>query len=220
MEGVKSSAKQETYMNIDSNIEPAVMEQEQHIQVELCPAADKYIICNMYPFYLYDLSEIWERLPNRYGVFEEDDCCATLAQQSDVFKIWWRHPGVLFPFLIRVNGIPAGFALVSTPPYVPAGEQVEYFLHEFFLMRPFRGKGIAQQAAKYVFDSFSGRWALHTNPTGRNMHTRRFWRQLLADYTSYKYDEQPFESDENGPLLTFRFVSQASPSSAQVEIQK
>lgn len=220
MEGVKSSAKQETYMNIDSNIEPAVMEQEQHIQVELCPAADKYIICNMYPFYLYDLSEIWERLPNRYGVFEEDDCCATLAQQSDVFKIWWRHPGVLFPFLIRVNCIPAGFALVSTPPYVPAGEQVEYFLHEFFLMRPFRGKGIAQQAAKYVFDSFSGRWALHTNPTGRNMHTRRFWRQLLADYTSYKYDEEPFESDENGPLLTFRFVSQASPSSAQVEIQK
>ncbi len=220
MEGIKSSAKQETYMNIDSNIEPAVMEQEQHIQVELCSAADKYIICNMYPFYLYDLSEIWERLPNRYGVFEEDDCCATLAQQSDVFKIWWRHPGVLFPFLIRVNGIPAGFALVSTPPYVPAGEQVEYFLHEFFLMRPFRGKGIAQQAAKYVFDSFSGRWALHTNPTGRNMHTRRFWRQLLADYTSYKYDEEPFESDENGPLLTFRFVSQANPSSAQVEIQK
>lgn len=189
-------------MNINPELEPMM---EHKLDVELCPATDKHIICNMYPFYLYDMSEIWDRTPNQYGVFEEDECCATLAQQSEVFKIWWQHPGVLFPFLLRVDGIPAGFALVSTPPYIPHGEQAQYFLHEFFLMRPFRGKGLAQRAATHVFEQFKGSWALHTNATGRNMHTRRFWRQLLTDYTNYKYDEEPLETPEQDQLLAYRF---------------
>lgn len=178
---------------------------ERKLDIELCSETESHVICNMYPFYLYDLSEIWERLPNRHGVYEEEDKYTTLAEQSSVFKVWWRHPGVLFPYLFRVDGVPAGFALVSTPPYIPGGEEADYFLHEFFVMRSFRGQGIARQAAVHVFEQFAGRWALHTNPTGRNVHARHFWRCLLADYTNYKYDEQLLTTKEDEQFLSFRF---------------
>ncbi|ANF98580.1 acetyltransferase [Paenibacillus bovis] len=175
------------------------------MQITLCPVEESHIILNLYPFYLYDLSEIWERQPNRHGVFEEEDSYRTLAEQSDVFRIWWQHPGILFPYLIRVGGIPAGFALVATPPYIPTHEPIDYFMHEFFIMRPFRGQGLAAQAARHIFGQFRGSWGLHTNPTEHNQHAIHFWNRLLADYTNNKYSSELIEGSENEQFLSFRF---------------
>ncbi|WP_017814840.1 GNAT family N-acetyltransferase [Paenibacillus shenyangensis] len=175
------------------------------LDIALCPVEESHTILNLYPFYLYDLSEIWERQPNRHGVFEEEDSYRTLAEQSEVFWIWWQHPGILFPYVIRVDGIPAGFALVSTPPYIPSYEKTDYFMHEFFVMRPFRGQGLAAQAARQIFGQFRGSWELHTNPTERNVHARRFWEQLLMDYTHNEYTRQLIDGPDNEQFLSFRF---------------
>jgi hypothetical protein len=103
-----------------------------NISVELCDIENKVIISNIYPFYLHDLSEIWDRKPNKYGVFEEDDKYMTLHHQIRKQDIWWEKPSVLFPYLISVNDIPAGFALVATPPHTPIN--VNYLLNEFFCL--------------------------------------------------------------------------------------
>lgn len=66
------------------------------VTVELTDASAKFMINNLYPLYLHDLSEIWEWKPNRYGVFEDDDT-RTLYDQNQVFDIWWEKPSVLFP---------------------------------------------------------------------------------------------------------------------------
>ncbi|WP_458120804.1 GNAT family N-acetyltransferase [Paenibacillus sp. Z6-24] len=188
-------------MNQPGNIPPVV----QPLYISLCPAEESHMILNLYPLYLYDLSEIWDRQPNRHGIFEEEDSYHTLAQQSEVFRIWWQHPGILFPYLIRVGEVPAGFALVATPPYIPSDENIDYFMHEFFIMRPFRGQGLAQQAARQIFAQFRGSWGLHTNPTERNGHARRFWQRVLTDYTGNEYSSQLIQSPENEQLLSFRF---------------
>ena len=53
------------------------------IEVKLADESSGYIIKNMYPLYLHDISGIDGTKPNKYGIFEEDDI-KTLAEQYDV----------------------------------------------------------------------------------------------------------------------------------------
>jgi aminoglycoside 6'-N-acetyltransferase I len=61
-----------------------------------------------------------------------------------------------------VNGIPTGFDLIATPPHCTKG--IDYFVNEFFLLKPFWGNGVAENAAVQVFDKLKGNWELFTNP--------------------------------------------------------
>ncbi|MCQ4088500.1 GNAT family N-acetyltransferase [Saccharibacillus sp. JS10] len=173
------------------------------MNVELIPCGSdqSYIVHNMYPLYLHDLSEIWQNRPNAFGIFEEDDT-PTLARQSEIFEVWWQHPGILFPLLIRVDGRPAGFAFVATPPYAPS--ETDYYLNEFFVLRPYRASGVAEAAARKVFDSFQGRWELQTNPSERNLRAQKFWRRTLSAYTSGNFTEKKGNHHEV-EMLAFRF---------------
>lgn len=48
-----------------------------NISINLCDYNNKFIINNIYPLYLYDLAEIRNIYPNKYGVFEDDDSINT-----------------------------------------------------------------------------------------------------------------------------------------------
>ncbi|MBD3922086.1 GNAT family N-acetyltransferase [Paenibacillus sp. PR3] len=175
-----------------------------NVELQLCGIGDKFIINNIYPLYLYDLSEIWERDTNRYGVFEDDDT-RTLAEQIQVFDVWWEHPGVLFPYLIKVDDLPAGLIFVATPPYTPCPSYIDYYLNEFFLMRKYRGKGIGEIAMRQLLDMMPGRWELQTNPTARNERAIKFYRKTLHACTNGEYTEELGRHPEQGEMLVFRF---------------
>ncbi len=70
-----------------------------NIQVRLTSKEDPYIIKNLYPLFLYDLSEHYVTYPNIHGIYEPSDEFKTLADQYEVQKIWWEKPGCLYPFL-------------------------------------------------------------------------------------------------------------------------
>ncbi|ULL18595.1 GNAT family N-acetyltransferase [Paenibacillus sp. H1-7] len=177
-----------------------------NIEVTLTREDEAYIIKNLYPLYLYDLSEHYGLVPghtpNGHGIYESSDEYRTLQDQYEVQSIWWEKPNCLYPFLIRVDGIPAGFALIATPPYCSKG--IDYFVNEFFLLRPFRGKGIAEKAAAQIFTQFKGSWELFTNPAGANGRGQAFWRKALSSYTNGKYEET-HGSTFNGDMVIFRF---------------
>jgi predicted acetyltransferase len=177
------------------------------ITVQLCDQETKAVINNMYPLYLHDLSGIRDVLPNKYGVFEESDDYQTLQQQIAVFDIWWEKEGVLFPLLIRVNDVPAGFALIATPPYV-YGES-NYLVNEYFIMRPFRGKGVGEYAAIEIFNRFQGKWMLYTTPTEKNRKAIAFWRKTLHRYTDNQFTEEDKELGGAGLCKIFNFSSKA-----------
>ncbi|MDP5276441.1 GNAT family N-acetyltransferase [Chengkuizengella axinellae] len=168
------------------------------ISVNLSNKANKYVIHNLYPLYLYDLAEIWGRSPNKFGVFEEDDT-KTLLEQNTFFDIWWEKDNVLFPHLISVDDIPVGLAFVATPPFTP--EKTDFIINEFFLLRFFRGRGIAEQAAIMLFNQYKGRWGLYTNCTDNNIRTLRFWRKTLGNYTNSNYVEE--QQDTPDGVMTF-----------------
>ncbi|GAA4851900.1 GNAT family N-acetyltransferase [Paenibacillus vulneris] len=175
-----------------------------NVVVQLCSADDKFIINNIYPLYLHDLSEVWEFKTNRFGVFEEDDT-RTLDEQNRIFDIWWEHPGVLFPYIIKVDEIPAGLAFVATPPYTPCPSFINYFLNEFFLLRHYRGKGIGEQAMRQLIGLLPGHWELQTNPSERNVRAIQFWRKTLEACTNGEYSEEMGHHPKYGEKLVFRF---------------
>lgn len=182
-----------------------------NIELIECSSGQAHIVHNLYPLYLHDLAEIWQNRPNAFGVFEDDDT-STLALQNKNFEVWWQHPNTLFPFLIWVDERPAGFALVASPPYAPP--DTDYYLNEFFVLRPYRSSGLAEAAARQVFDSFQGRWELQTNPYERNLRAQRFWRRTLAAYTNGQFTEQDGNHPEDGAKLVFRFDNKTLPSNS------
>ncbi|MEF2246498.1 hypothetical protein [Paenibacillus sp. IITD108] len=173
-----------------------------NIDVQLTDKNDANVIKNLYPLYLYDLSGHYDRLPNLHGIYEESDDLRTLSDQYEVQNIWWEKPDILFPFLILVNGIPAGFILIATPPHCNKG--VDYFVNEFFLIQSLRGQGIAERAAIMVFEQFKGNWELFTNPIEKNIVGQKFWRKTISNYTNGVYIEK-FGETFDGHKLIFRF---------------
>lgn len=172
------------------------------VTIELTDQKNKFIINNLYPLYLHDLSEIWGWQPNVYGVFEESEIL-TLNEQNSVFDIWWSKPMILFPYLIRANEVPVGFALVATPPYTAS--ESDFYLNEFFILRSFRGRGVADDAAIQVFDSHRGTWELQTHPGENNRSAQTFWRRTVNKYTKGEYQEEVAETKSDGTKLIFTF---------------
>jgi predicted acetyltransferase len=159
------------------------------------------IIKNIYPLYLHDLSEFYGNLPNEYGIYETEPI-KTLAEQYDVQDTWFHKPDELFPFIIMVDGKPAGFDLVSTGKYAP--KEMDYYLYEFFLLRPYRGKDIGSIAAKQVFEKFKGKWGLHVAPNGTNPRAESFWRKTIRAYTKDNFQEKQGKTFD-GCRLVFTF---------------
>lgn len=177
------------------------------INIKLAEQGEAYIIKNLYPLYLHDLSGHYGltpgHIPNVHGIFEDSNDYRTLSDQYDVQNIWWEKPNYLYPFVIRVDNIPAaGFALIATPPHCSKG--TDYLVNDFFLLQPFRGKDIAEFSAIQIFDKFKGSWELFTNPAERNIIGQTFWRKTVSKYTKGSYVEE-LGTTFDGYKLIFRF---------------
>ena len=171
------------------------------VKVVLATKENANIIKNIYPLYLYDLSEVYGNVPNEYGIYEEEPI-KTLSEQYDVQNIWFQKPDKLFPFIIMVDGKPAGFDLIATGEFAP--KEMDYYVYEFFLLRPYRGKNIATIAAKKVFDIFSGKWGLYVAPYGMNPRAEKFWRKTISEYTKDNFNEKS-GSTFDGDKIIFSF---------------
>lgn len=177
-----------------------------NIEVRLCPKEQSFIIHNLYPLYLHDMSEIWGTRPNPYGIFDEDAGVRTLSEVSERHENWWEQPSDLFPYLITVDGSAAGFALV-TDESEASSPNTKYHLNDYFVLRAYRRQGVAQKAAVQLFNQLQGGWELQTNSSERNMTSQIFWRRTLDTYTGGKYTEGKGVHPKKGDMLVFRFSS-------------
>lgn len=172
------------------------------VKVILADDTNKNIIKNIYPLYLHDLSEHYGNFPNEYGIYEEEPM-KTLMEQYEVQNIWFERPNTLYPFIIMADEKTAGFMLTTSFPILPS-KDIDYYVGEFFILRPYRRKNVGQIAAKQVFDKFLGKWELYTNHLEANTKGQKFWRRTISEYTNNKYEE--FEGDTcDGRKLIFRF---------------
>ena len=171
-----------------------------NVETALFPSETAHVFQNLYPLYLYDLSQFDGALPNEHGVLEPTPV-RTLQEQMQGQQGWLEKPHSLFPFLIRVDGVPAGFILIATHPHIP--KQIDYLVHECFLIHAFRGKGIGEQAATQVFDRFRGKWEVYAMPA--NPRAQGFWRKTMAGYTGDAYQEERGPTFLATDYVIFRF---------------
>lgn len=111
-------------------------------------------------------------------------------------------------FLIRADGQLAGFARVQSGALAGASHD-GHIVSVLFILRKYRRRGVGRAAALQLFGSFPGRWEIRT--PAYNIPCQAFWRGVLQQYTSGRYDERWVQ---DGPLRgqVQRFV--APPSDA------
>ncbi len=143
--------------------------------------SDYAVVANLARFYIYDMSEYtgWHFPPD--GLFDA----------ADQFANYWGLPGMRvwpptwrgFPFLIRMDSHPAGFALVKQIDNKPN----TFDMGEFFIGRQHRGNGIGRRVAFQLFDDLAGRWEVREMLA--NKPAQAFWRRVIGDYTGGSFIE-------------------------------
>ena len=134
-------------------------------------------LTNVYPLYLHDLSEFadgYYRLSDR-GLWEPDRLPSWLKEDTD------------HPLIIVASGHRVGCALMNQAPSPHMQPGMDFRMSEFFVLRRHRGQGIGRAAVFALFDRFGGTWEV--TEIMRNTLAISFWRRVIGEYTSGKYQE-------------------------------
>lgn len=180
------------------------------VELRLSAGEDAQVIKNLWPLYQHDLSAFDGAVPNRHGIFSDNDEMTTLAEQMTSLDPWWQDSASLFPYLIVVDGFPAGFNLIAARSRLPAGIQADFVVHEFFLLHAYRGSSVAERAAVEGFNRHRGQWEVVTYPA--HLRAIAFWRRTIKLYTSMRFQEDEIDHPW-GRRVSFRFDNNEKISS-------
>jgi predicted acetyltransferase len=131
---------------------------------------DFLLISNLVPYYVYDMSGDMGWSPNSEGRYGG---CDNLAE-------YWEKPDH-DPYIIMVDGMVGGFALVRPYPADPARTEIG----EFFVLRKYQGHGVGAASAFWLFDAYAGKWLVRV--LDANARARRFWEKVIAAYTHGRF---------------------------------
>lgn len=98
-------------------------------------------------------------------------------------NFWVR--GECGQYIIRVDGHPAGYAIVcSGCAHIPP--EIDFELLDFYIAPPYRGQGIGRQAARLVFDAHRGAWQVFE--LAANQPAKAFWLRVIGEYTGGSFE--------------------------------
>lgn len=152
------------------------------VRIDAATAEERDVVARLLELYAHDFSE-------RNGADVDDDGRYGYRYLDAYWAEADRHP-----FLFRVDGRLAGFALVrSGPPHDMA---------EFFVLRKYRRGGVGTDAARSVFARFPGEWQVRQQY--ENAGAVAFWRDAIP----VAFDETP---NDEGPVQRFVIPEPAGP---------
>lgn len=141
--------------------------------------ADRNWIQSQYLEYLEDLSQ----LSMNTGMFPAR---GEFGEREPELMARWFADDTAHPLLILKNDKPTGFALVSRPPRNQR-ETIDYRMAEFFVCLSARRLGVGKDAARLIFDRFTGTWEI--TEFLYNEPAVAFWRTIVHDYTQGRFSE-------------------------------
>jgi predicted acetyltransferase len=136
------------------------------VDVQVLPAGpgDKPVVRRLLELYRYDFSE-----------FDGSDLDEHGEYGYLYLDVYWTEPDRR-PFLLRVDGKWAGFALVRTGPPLD--------MAEFFVLRKYRRSGVGRRTAMALFGMFPGTWTVRQQLS--NPSATVFWRSVIP----FRYSER------------------------------
>lgn len=136
-------------------------------KLERVTVVSKVKLENLMSIYLHDLSEFADDLKiNEDGRFEYDGLDLYFKSED------------LTPYFITYQGEVAGFVLFNTGKYVP--KDIDYVVHELFILKNFRNKGVGSAAIRILLDEFKGKYRIvqiSTNKTAVNFWIKFYEKQ-------------------------------------------
>jgi predicted acetyltransferase len=171
------------------------------MEIKLVSASkeDQSIVQNLARFYVYELSRYCGFLPHwetpEDGLYE----CFDLGH-------YWNEKD-RYPYLIRVDGELAGFALINK---IGTSSEVDWNLGEFFVVAKFQMHGIGRLVAEKIFHQFPGVWELAQMP--QNTRAIEFWEKVVDRYTKGDFESgvkqvlEPFPH----PMVILKFSSKVT----------
>jgi predicted acetyltransferase len=138
--------------------------------IEVLPAAAEQapILANLLELYAHDFSE-----------FHSIDLGTDGRFGYPLLPLYWSEPD-RHPFLVRVNGMLAGFVLVNRGSGVSGNETV-WDMAEFFVIRGYRRRGVGTQVAHEVWRRFPGAWEVRVMRS--NTSAYHFWARAISTFT-------------------------------------
>ena len=150
--------------------------------MDLVPATrdDKAVLLALNELYTYDFSEL-------LGLDVGEDGRFGGARLDRHFEDPRCHP-----FLIRVDGKLAGFALHEGRSRLTRDEGVND-VAEFFVLRKYRKHAVGTRAACALFDRFPGPWEVRQ--VRANAGATAFWRKVIERYTGGAFEELEWDDE-------------------------
>jgi predicted acetyltransferase len=156
---------------------------DRQIEVSLASPDEQPILANLIQLYAHDFSEFHDVELGADGRF--------------VYKslpFYWVEPG-RHPFLVRIGGKLAGFALVQRGSQV-SGDPTVWDMAEFFIIRGFRRRRAGTDVAHQVWRQFPGRWEIRVMES--NQSALRFWERSTAAFAGKPVYPVRFEKNGEG----------------------
>jgi predicted acetyltransferase len=164
------------------------------LRVERASVQERPIIDNFAQLYVYDFEPYVADGPE--GEIKPDG----RYRDDPHLDAYWREAGRV-PYLFRLDGVPAGFALVNK--YFLLKPPADQAMAEFFVHRRFRRRNLGQVAAHRIFAAHPGRWELSV--LRENLKAQAFWRSTIERAAGFRdlqvTDESPPAVD--GPIYRF-----------------
>lgn len=154
------------------------------------------VLRRLMQFYLYDIASLdhWDmRVDGTYGN----------PQRIESFWVEVDYDR----FLIRVDGVLAGFALTSRSSDDAEGSP--HVVNEFFVLRRYRRSGVGRTVARRLFEGHDGTW--HLKIMRANVPAQEFWASVIADFTGKERCEFTVSQDSDEDVA-FRFSTGVSSS--------
>lgn len=142
------------------------------IALHLMRADEKSLLVRLMELYSYEFSVYSGEDINEYGYYGYDH-----------IDDYWNEEG-RFPYLIRVDGKIAGFALVC-PHCDYRKEAGARSIGEFFVMLKYRRMGVGAKVACELFERHRGPWEVCF--WRNNAPASAFWRKVVETYTNGRY---------------------------------
>lgn len=142
------------------------------ITLHLMENDEKILLIRLMELYNYEFSEFSNDDINEYGYYGYDH-----------IDDYWNEEG-RFPYLIRVDGKIAGFALIC-PHCDYRKEETARCIGEFFIMLKYRRMGVGKKVAMQLFDKHRGSWEVCY--WKNNVSAGKFWQKVIAEYTNEHY---------------------------------
>jgi predicted acetyltransferase len=141
------------------------------LEVRKANAADRQPLQRMLELYQHDLSDIWDQDLDAHGEYGYE------------LDRYWRDP-TCHPYVFVADGHYAGLALVDGRVRIAGAS---FWMDQFFVLRKYRRRGFATQAAKTIFDRHPGAWQVGQMPANRP--AQAFWRKVVAEFTQGHFTE-------------------------------